>query len=89
MDITSKDIRVRSLDHLKRLAKKEDGDDFYIRLNGGFRSSKHIQYDGEKFWIVNEIDGTEQQLNDAEIMDENNTNIGVAIEKKALYKMVY
>lgn len=89
MDITSKDIRVRSLDHLKRLAKKEDGDDFYIRLNGGFRSSKHIHYDGEKFWVINEIDDTEETFTEAEIMDESKTNIGVAIDKSALYKMVY
>ena len=48
--------RITSVAQLQRYAKKDGGQDFFIHLNGGLRSSKHISYDGEKFYVLNEID---------------------------------
>ena len=78
--------RVNSLDELKQMC---DGvsKDFFIQLNFGIRSSKNISYnkDTETFEILNEIDGTEQELNSQTIMDEEYTNIGKAITLGAFY----
>ena len=72
--------RVNSLDELKKMC---DGvsKDFFIQLNFGFRSSKNISYNKstDTFYIFNEIDDTEQELNSKTIMDEDYTNIGKAI----------
>ena len=78
--------RVNSLDELKQMC---DGmsKDFFIQLNFGFRSSKNISYNKstDTFYIFNEIDDTEQELNSKTIMDEDYTNIGKAITFGALY----
>ena len=78
--------RVNSLDELKQMC---DGvtKDFFIQLNFGFRSSKNISYnkDTDTFYILNEIDDTEQELNSQTIMDEDYTYIGKAITQGALY----
>ena len=78
--------RVNSLDELKQMC---DGvsKDFFIQLNFGFRSSKNISYnnDTDTFYIINEIDDTEQELNSKTIMDDDYTNIGKAITFGAFY----
>ena len=78
--------RVNSLDELKQMC---DGvsKDFFIQLNFGFRSSKNISYNKntDTFYIFNEIDDTEQELNSQTIMDEDYTNIGKAITFGAFY----
>ena len=77
--------RVNSLDELKQMC---DGvtKDFFIQLNF-CRSSKNISYNKETdtFYILNEIDDTEQELNSQTIMDEEYTNIGKAITLGAFY----
>lgn len=84
---TRKITRVKSLDELKQIC---DGRmrDFFIQLNFCIRSTKAISYDRstDKFYIVNLIDGSEQELSSKEIMDENNSNIGKAIELGAFYQ---
>ena len=79
--------QINSLDELKTAC---DGvcTDFFIKLNFGARSSKNISYNREqdRFYIVNEIDGTEQRLNSKNIMNERYTNIGKAIQMGAFYK---
>ena len=84
---TRKITRVNSLDELKQIC---DGRmrDFFIQLNFGIRSTKAISYDrsADKFYIVNIIDDSEQELSSKEIMDENNSHIGKAIELGAFYK---
>lgn len=84
---TRKITRVKSLDELKQIC---DGRmrDFFIQLNFGIRSTKAISYDSstDKFYIVNIIDDSEQELSSKEIMDENNSNIGKAIELGAFYQ---
>ena len=78
--------RVNSLDELKQSC---DGvnKDFFIQLKFGIRSSKTISYnkDTDTFYIYNEIDDTEQELNSKTIMDDDYTNIGKAITFGALY----
>lgn len=61
--------------------------DFFIQLNGGARSSKHIRYDHwrETFHVTNEIDGSKQVLTADELMDSKITNIGAAIRAGAFY----
>ena len=83
-----KATQVKSLQHLKEILSDRDGDtrEFFILLNGGLRSSKLMSWDGENtFYIVNEIDDTEQELSEAQLMDRTYTNIGYALEKGALF----
>jgi len=77
--------RINNLEQLKELSK--DGLDCFIQLNAGIRSSKHIWFDEEAkhFEIINEIDESEQCLNEKEIMNVEHTNIGIALELGALY----
>lgn len=60
--------------------------EYFINLNGGVRSSKTINWDGEKFWILNQIDDSEQELTPTELDDESLTNIGKAIKLGSFYK---
>ena len=87
MTRTRKITRVKSLDELKQIC---DGRmrDFFIQLNFGIRSTKAISYDRstDKFYIVNIIDDSEQELNSKEIMDDKNSYIGKAIELGAFYQ---
>lgn len=79
--------RVKSLDELKQICNGRMKN-FFIQLSFGIRSTKAISYDRstDKFYIVNFIDDSEQELSSKEIMDENNSYIGKAIEFDALYK---
>lgn len=81
-----KDRRIKDIKQLKDLAKTESGLDCYILLNGYLRSSKHIRYfpDDNSFYVLNLIDGSEEELTEAQILDGAYTNIGEAIEKSAL-----
>ena len=73
---------VRDVEHLKELSK-DDYAEFYIMLAGGMlRSSKTIKWDGEKFCINNEIDGSHQCLKPASLWKRS--NIGEALDKHAL-----
>jgi len=82
----TKDRRIRNIKQLKELAKDENGLDCFILLNGGLRSSKHIRYypDDNSFYVLNLIDGSEQELTESQILDSSYTNIGEAMEKVAL-----
>ena len=63
---------------------KSGNHDFFIG-NGLFRSSKYIEYDEDNFYIVNEIDDTEQTLTTKQLFDENYTNIGTSIKNGSFY----
>lgn len=78
--------RVRTLNGLKRMIMNGTHD-FFIQLNFGLRSSKMIDYcpENDTFDIENEIDGTIQHLNSAQIMNEELTNIGKAMNLGSLY----
>jgi hypothetical protein len=78
--------QVTSIDQLKEMIANHVHD-YFIRLNGGFRSSKNLDYvpDEDKFIIFNEIDGSEQELDEQQLMDRDYTNVGYAITVGALY----
>jgi len=68
----------------------EDDADFFILLRGYLRSSKRIVWeeDEKRFFIINFIDDSEQELTEAQLMDKGYTNIGYAMTKGALFKDV-
>ena len=78
--------KVTSLDQLKEMIAN-GVHDYFIALNGGFRSSKYIDYSTKscKFFIMNEIDNTDQTLNEKQLMDRDYTNVGYAMTVGALY----
>ncbi|MDD5134958.1 MAG: hypothetical protein PHP01_06060 [Phycisphaerae bacterium] len=80
----TKDRRIKTIGQLKELAK--NGLECFILLNGGLRSSKYISYnpDGNKFYVFNYIDDSEQELTESQLLDSEYTNIGQAMEKGAL-----
>lgn len=73
--------QVTSIDQLKELS--EETSDFCIVLNFGLKSSKTILYDGELFYIFNDIDDSETELTEAELTE---SIIGEAINKGSFYK---
>lgn len=78
--------QVKSTDQLKTILADGETKDFFILLNYGLRSSKAISYDGSStFYVLNEIDGTEQELTEQELMNSDITNIGKAINNGAFY----
>jgi hypothetical protein len=81
--------RITVMEQLK--AEAEQGAEFFILLNRGFRSSKDIVWDAEanKFHIFNQIDKTVQHLNERQLMDRDFTNIGFAMKRGALLKHDY
>ena len=79
-------VRITSIQQLKKLAQRCCCLDCFILLYGGLRSSKYIEYhpDDKNFYILNFIDGSEQQLTENQILDSNYTNIGEAMKKGTL-----
>lgn len=78
--------QVKSMDQLKTILADGETKDFFIQLHFGLRSSKAISFDGDNtFYVLNEIDGTEQELTEQELMDSDITNIGKAINSGAFY----
>jgi hypothetical protein len=78
--------QVKSVNQLKTILADGETKDFFILLHFGLRSSKAISFDGDNtFYVLNEIDGTEQELTEQELMDSDITNIGKAINNGAFY----
>lgn len=78
--------QVKSVNQLKIILADGETKDFFILLNFGLRSSKAISFDGDNtFYVLNEIDGTEQELTEQELMNSDITNIGKAINNGAFY----
>jgi len=82
----TKNKQIKTIEQLKELAKREMGLDCFILLNGDLRSSKHIRYypDDNSFFVLNLIDGSEQELTESQILDSAYSNIGEAMKKGAL-----
>ena len=80
--------QITSVEQLKKEAREEDDAEFFILLRGYLRSSKRIVWeeDEKRFFIINFIDDTEQELTEAQLMDRDYTNIGFAMTKGALFK---
>jgi hypothetical protein len=83
-----KPIKITSLDAIKALSLSTGrGVECFISLAGGLvRSSKNIYWNGRRFEVLNEIDGTFQKLTEKHILDERYTNIGKAMRAGALYQ---
>jgi len=82
----TKPIRITTIEQLKELARAENGLDCFILLNVGLRSSKYIRYwpNDNSFFVLNFIDGSEQELTESQILDSEYSNIGEAMKKGAL-----
>ena len=80
--------KITSMEQLKKEATDQEDAEFFILLRGYLRSSKRIVWeeDDKIFFIINFIDDTEQELTEAQLMDQEYTNIGYAMTKGALYK---
>jgi hypothetical protein len=81
MKTESRYKKVTSFKKFKRLASQSGGVEFFILLNGGFRSSKHASFDGKEFYIDNYIDGSSQVLD----LDLKESIILEAINKGQCY----
>ena len=79
--------QVKDIETLKKLILEDCEHDFFVQLNGGFRSSKTIDYNPikKKFIIINEIDGTKQVLTEKNLFNQKYTNIGYAMQQGAFY----
>ena len=80
--------KITSMEQLKKEAKNQDDAEFFILLRGYLRSSKRIVWEEneKKFYIINFIDNSKQELTEAQLMDKAYTNIGYAMTKGALFK---
>lgn len=80
--------RINSIKELRESVKR-GYHDYLIALNSGLRSSKRIliKEDGT-FEILNEIDGTLQNLSEPQLNDKSLTNIGKAIDRGAFYRYI-
>ena len=80
-------IKILSQEQLDELiySSEDEGEIFecFIMLNGGLRSSKSITFDGNSYYIYNEIDGSGDIVKHNKLM--NSFPIGEAIKKGALY----
>lgn len=64
--------------------------DFAIALSEGVFSKKEIAMNEDgTYFILNNIDGTVQNLTSAELHDEDLTNIGKALNNGAFYHLNY
>lgn len=84
--------KIGSIKDLKTFFKKKNNNEsyeFFIQLNLG-RSWKTMSYDKitKKFWIENQIDGSEQFLTEKELFDKSKTLIGKAINEGQFYTML-
>ena len=63
---------------------------FFIALNYGGTSAKHIRYDHRRrlFKVRNLIDGSRQELTCAQLMNPRNSNIGPAMRAGCFYAEV-
>lgn len=80
--------KISTIEELKTASNVDGGAEFFILLNYGLRSSKHIDYDEDtdKFWVLNMIDDSEQTLTPEQIMDKSITNIGYAMDNGAFFQ---
>lgn len=78
-------MKILSQEQLDRLIEKNPDRplDCFVLLNYGLRSSKSITFDGDSYYIYNEIDDSEDIIKHDKLMDS--FPIGEAIKKGALY----
>lgn len=81
-------IAINSIDTLKQYCNESPYNEFFMRLNGGCRSTKRIQYykDYDSWYITNEIDDSEVEYGSTNELIENEPMIVKAIENNAFFK---
>lgn len=78
--------KIQTIDELKADLKIEEQADYFINL-GYVKSSKNIfRLDEDKWYIINEIDDSEQILTSAELNDRSLTHVGEAMKRGNFYK---
>jgi hypothetical protein len=83
-------MKVKSISHLQELCKGREQLDCYVLLNGYCRSSKTFILNDDTIVVCNEIDGTTQDFDDwEELNDVKKTIIGEAIEKGRFFVYDY
>lgn len=78
--------KVESIEQIKKLVKEDGGHEFFVWLNHGLRSSKHISFDGKKYHIENGIDGSRRVISEKTMLDPKKSIIGEALIKDVLYQ---
>lgn len=76
--------KIISIDHLISCLDKGCSD--FCISNGLLRSSKTIEKKDDKFWVLNEIDGSENLLTLEELEE---SNIGKAIQHGSFYLVTF
>jgi hypothetical protein len=78
--------RINNIEELKKLCSDEQSHDCFVLLNYGIRSSKSVfmNEDGT-FSVINEIDDSEDEFSELEIMDPNVSIIGKAIANNSFF----
>jgi len=69
--------KIETLKDLRRLARRNSGVDVFILLNGGLKSSKHLNYYRGRWRVENFIDDSVTTL--------QNSNVEEALNKGALF----
>lgn len=83
-------IKVRNLEHLRKLASGEEAIDVVVWL-GGVMRRKRISYEAGAFkpwWILNYIDDSQQELTEKQLFSLQRTCVGEYLMKGALYQEV-
>lgn len=77
--------KITSQQQLDKLIEEDSNKslDCFVRLNYDLRSSKSIAFDGDSYYIYNEIDDSENIIKHNKLMDS--FPIGEAIKKGVLY----
>ncbi len=75
--------KISNLSEFQKLAKRLEGVEYHISLNGGLKSSKFCALDGKIFYINNYIDSSEEELTLGEFKE---TNTYKALLKGCLYQ---
>lgn len=82
MPKVSRSRKIKTLAEFKKLAKRSEGVEYHILLNGGLRSSKFCVLNGDTYYIENYIDSSEEKLTLKEFKETNTYN---ALIKGCLY----
>jgi hypothetical protein len=81
-------IAIQSIDELKNHVDEEPYNEFFMRLNGGCRSTKTIQYfkDNDYWYILNHIDDSVSEYESTKDLIQSEPLIIKAMANNAFFK---
>lgn len=81
-------LAIQSIEDLKNHCDEEPYNEFYLKLNGGCRSTKTIQYfkDNDYWYILNHIDDSVSEYESTQDFKNNEHLIFEAMTKNAFFK---